>query len=653
MKKKVIGFLILLAVFLPSIVLFSACSCSKKDYNITFENFDNTKLSMGFVTGDSTYKVSELFNKVSSLGGYDVYDYSEFEVLVNGEPNTELFNKYSYSNEYAIVGNNIQLGHFNFNNVKSDITISFTGIKERVVEIGFMASNDERLADKKIQEEQPTYSSMLTTFGNNFKVKISDSDYNYIKLHDRTISRDSNGYVSAKYLFTDNTSDILYYVEDEEEIVDGKPALKEVYSPYFFKYNAIDFFTPRFKKVYAYIGEDFQGTFDSKNPELANKYKEYVYDECYYNDNNRFGFPMLTNQSFGYYEGINGTNYDFVRATDETQSVVTISGKGIFSLTDMFNVPLSNYVVENLKNYVNFTFNLYDKNFIVLDFNDMKIAEISANIQNVNAYISNDLSGSYGSPFELTKVNTQREFKIVNLCEVDGVSGINFENAKIYVNGTELTGKYGSYVYVPENTDSGINDYFNCVINAGVMPIDFYSIEDLQNDELFFDTTNYNITIENIDFSNATGLSTIKLNNLEYTYFYPGFENTILYQWENLDGSIEAYTSQKNEFGDNNIVNIYFNVATCNKLTIKNGDMQKTYDLIDCAKRVLNGTIDGTYDDSNGIDSYVIWKDGIFEFSLRFVFDNGEQNIDISNLADFNLYINIINSNMDIEIWGE
>ncbi len=152
MKKKVIGFLILLAVFLPSIVLFSACSCSKKDYNITFENFDNTKLSMGFVTGDSTYKVSELFNKVSSLGGYDVYDYSEFEVLVNGEPNTELFNKYSYSNEYAIVGNNIQLGHFNFNNVKSDITISFTGIKERVVEIGFMASNDERLADKKFKK---------------------------------------------------------------------------------------------------------------------------------------------------------------------------------------------------------------------------------------------------------------------------------------------------------------------------------------------------------------------------------------------------------------------------------------------------------------------------------------------------------------------
>ena len=126
-------------------------------------------------------------------------------------------------------------------------------------------------------------------------------------------------------------------------------------------------------------------------------------------------------------------------------------------------------------------------------------------ISNVDAALTTDFNdgqfgGSYGNQLaDIGKVDTKSTFYIINLPnKLDGVSGIDFSSAEIYVNGTKLEGALGGYEYVPANTETGTEEYFECYINAGVFEVDFYSKEKLLNNDLMLDNERekFEITIQ-------------------------------------------------------------------------------------------------------------------------------------------------------------
>ena len=234
--------------------------------------------------------------------------------------------------------------------------------------------------------------------------------------------------------------------------------------------------------------------------------------------------------------------------------------------------------------------NVKEKN-ILINHSDGK------NICSIDASLSSDYSdgyfGSYGTSLdEIGGVDEKSTFYIVNLPnKLDGVSGIDFSSAEIYVNGTKLEGALGGYKYVPANTETGVEEYFECYIKAGVVEIDFYSKERLLDRSLSLDNDKekFEITIQNINFDKATGLSKIKvtdstqsnLPSISSETYYDVSLNTV-YSW-NENKTIYAYV-QTGDVTNSNKIAVEFNpfggLDTTPKVSIKKGSDLKEIDIM-------------------------------------------------------------------------
>lgn len=150
-KKKNLIWALTLLLLLPCAILLSACGKKNYSVNITVDG-QYLYLDM-FGSGNISFKKNDLKNSGLNLHGYDVYDYSELKVLINGKENNELFSKNDNSGSMynsQIRGETLQIGTFMLSNIKEDITITITGAKEKEVSLAFMRADDERLGEDKL-----------------------------------------------------------------------------------------------------------------------------------------------------------------------------------------------------------------------------------------------------------------------------------------------------------------------------------------------------------------------------------------------------------------------------------------------------------------------------------------------------------------------
>ena len=143
----------------------------------------------------------------------------------------------------------------------------------------------------------------------------------------------------------------------------------------------------------------------------------------------------------------------------------------------------------------NYVFELYEKNLFVFDFSIMNVKEKDILInysdgQNIcsvyaslsSVYADGHFDGYDSNLEKIGGVDEKSTFYITNLPnKIEGVSGIDFSKAEIYINGTklELEGDLAGYKYVPADTETGKEEHIECYISADVVGIEFYSKERL------------------------------------------------------------------------------------------------------------------------------------------------------------------------------
>ncbi len=298
-----------------------------------------------------------------------------------------------------------------------------------------------------------------------------------------------------------------------------------------------------------------------------------------------------------------------------------------------------NITVEELRKQSNLVFELYEKNLFVFDFSNMAVKGKDVLISNVDAVLTTDFNdGQFGDSYgkQLTnigKVDTKSTFYIVNLPnKIEGVSGIDFSKAEIYINGTKLEGALGGYDYVPAKTETGTEEYFECYINAGVVEVDFYSKEKLLNNDLMLDNERekFEITIQNINFDSAEGLSKIKVtdntqSNLPFITsgtYDDTFLNTV-YSW-NEGNTVYAYVQTGNDENPNKIL-VDFNpsgwLTKAPKVSIKKGgDIIKVIDIMAQINKGLGDptSLQDFIDVSDGYNRHISWSEDGYEIKVSF-----------------------------------
>ena len=319
-----------------------------------------------------------------------------------------------------------------------------------------------------------------------------------------------------------------------------------------------------------------------------------------------------------------------------------------------------NITVEELRRQSNYVFELYEKNLFVFDFSDMTVKGKDVLISNVDAALTTDFNdgqfgGSYGKQLDnIGKVNTQSTFYIINLPnKPDGVSGIDFSNAEIYVNGTKLKGALGGYKYFPANTETGTEEYFKCYINADVVEVDFYSKEKLLNNDLMLDNERekFEITIQNINFDNAVGLSKIKVtdntqSNLPSITSGTNYDTSLntVYSW-NEGNTVYAYVRTGDNNNPNKILVSFIpfgglDITKTPKVSInKGGDIKE----IDIMAQINKGLGDPTslqdfkvVSDQNDF-KYISWSEDGYKIQVSFY----QPEIDIQYLSTINIQLQL------------
>ena len=666
------------AIILPAAFLLSAC-CGKKSYSVSI-SVDGQYLYLEmFGSEDISFKNDELNNSGLNLYGYDVYDYSELKVLINGKEDSELFSKNDnsgsmYSNQ--IKGETIQIGTFMLAKIKEDVTITISGAKEKEVSFAFMRADDERLGDNKLTpENQATFDNNYETYIENYSTKLKEKDYQYFNTHydisyegENIASATSNGYTSVDWLFKDDKNVILY--EDEENTI---------YKPYEFKYNASEFFNKYLVTYYAYIEPNGVMSGGYNSSQLENlpsgtkeyKYQKYVFTNGILNTYNYYDtlaiFEILSDKKYGYWNGVKIKNYEYnFENYNSYDGILTNYGKDVEDVYKPLNKD--NITVEQLRKQSNYVFELYEKNLFVFDFSNMNVKEKNIlinysdgkNICSINASLSSDYSdgyfGSYGTSLdEIGGVDEKSTFYIINLPNKEGVSCIDFSNAEIYINGTKLEGALGGYKYVPANAETGVEEYFECYINAGFVEIDFYSKERLLDAALSLDNDKekFVITIKNINFDSAEGLSKIKvtdntqsnLPSIVSGTYDDTFSNTnTVYSW-NEGNTVYAYVRTGNDEAPNKI-SVDFNpfggldITKTPKVSINKGGEPK---VIDIMAQINKGLTDPTslQDFSNVLDKtdhrHISWSEDGYKIQVSF----NQPEINIQYLHTINIQLQL------------
>lgn len=298
-----------------------------------------------------------------------------------------------------------------------------------------------------------------------------------------------------------------------------------------------------------------------------------------------------------------------------------------------------NITVEELRKQSNLVFELYEKNLFVFDFSNMAVKGKDVLISNVDAVLTTDFNdGQFGDSYgkQLTnigKVDTKSTFYIVNLPnKIEGVSGIDFSKAEIYINGTKLEGNLGSYEYVPADNLTDKEEHFICTINKDVVEVDFYPKERLLDNDLSLDNDKekFVITIKNINFDSAEGLSKIKVtdntqSNLPFITsgtYDDTFLNTV-YSW-NEGNTVYAYVQTGNDENLNKIL-VDFNpsgwLTKTPKVSIKKGgDIIKEIDIMAQINKGLGDptSLQDFIDVSDGYNRHISWSEDGYEIKVSF-----------------------------------
>ena len=671
MKKKIFMFVMAFAIILPAAILLTACG-GGKNYSVSM-TIDGQYMYLDmFGFGDISFKKDDLKNSGLNLYGYDVYDYSELTVLFNGKENNEWFSKQDNSGNMQsdqIRGGTIQIGTFMPAKINEDVKITIRGaVKEKEVSFAFMRADDERLGENKLEPtNQAIFDRNYNDYIENYSTKLKEKDYQYFDTHyegENIASATNNGYTSVDWLFKDDKNVILYEDANEENTI---------YKPYEFKYNASEFFNKYLVTYYAYIEPNgaMSGGYNSSQLEnLPSGTKEYKYQGYVFKNGDFYDgyaiFEILSDKKYGYYDGVEIRNYEY--NFDNYGSYEGISGNSYKIVEDAYK-PLNkdNITVEQLRKQSNYVFELYEKNLFVFDFSNMNVKEKNIlinhsdgqNICSIDASLSSDYRdghfGSYGTSLdEIGGVDEKSTFYIMNLPnKIKGVSGIDFSNAEIYINGTKLEGALGGYKYVPANTETGVEEYFECYINADVVEIDFYSKERLLDNDLSLDNDKekFEITIKNINFDNAVGLSKIKvidstqsnLPSISSGTYDDTFLNTV-YSW-NEGNTVYAYV----QTGDNNNPNkilvsfIPFgglDITKTPKVSINKGDDIKEIDIMAQINKGLGDptSLQDFKDVLDEIDHrYISWSEDGYKIQVSFY----QPEINIQYLSTINIQLQL------------
>lgn len=651
MKKKIFMLVMAFAIILPAAILLTACG-KGKNYNVSMTVDGQYMYLDMFGFGDISFKNGDLKNSALNLYGYDVYDYSELTVLFNGKENSEWFSKQDNSGSTQngqIRGDTIQIGTFMLAKIKEDVTITISGAKEKEVSFAFMRADDERLGENKLEPtNQAIFDRNYNDYIKNYSTKLKEKDYKYFGTHypdENIASATSNGYTSVDWLFKDDKNVILHEDENEENTI---------YKPYEFKYNASEFFNKYLVTYYAYIEPNgsMSGGYNSSQLEnLPSGTKEYKYQVYVFTNGDFYEryavFEILSAKKYGYYDGVEIRNYEY--NFDNYGSYEGISGNSYKIVEDAYKpINQENTTVEQLRKQSNYVFELYEKNLFVFDFSNMNVKEKNILINHsdgkyicsIDASLSSDYSdgyfGSYGTSLdEIGGVDEKSTFYIVNLPNKEGVSGIDFSNAEIYVNGTKLEGALGGYEYVPANTETGVEEYFKCYINAGVVEIDFYSKERLLDRSLSLnnDEEKFEITIQNINFDNATGLSKIKVTDstqsnipsISSGTYDDRFLNTV-YSW-NEGNTVYAYVQTGDNKNPNKILVSFIPFGGLDstktpKVSIKKGSDLKEIDIMAQIQKGLadENSLQDFSDEQDEFNSYryISWTENGYEIRVSF-----------------------------------
>ena len=680
MKKKIKSiknkFLILgiaLLILLPGVILLSACG-GNKNYSVSI-TVDGQYLYLDmFGSGNISFKKDDLNNSGLNLYGYDVYDYSELKVLINGKEDSELFSKNDNSGSMhsnQIKGETIQIGTFMLAKINEDVTITISGAKEKEVSFAFMRADDERLGGK-FTVDQSTFNTNYDNYIQHYSTKLKERDYQNLDTFyptEKIANSTSNGYTSVDWLFKDDKNVILY--EDEENTI---------YKPYEFKYNASEFFNKYLVTYYSYITPDGLFTNNSDGSPMENlpsgtkeyKYQKYVFTNGILNTYNYYNtfaiFEILSDKKYGYYDGVEIKNYEYNFGNYGSDEGILDSYDGKIVEDPYKPLKKDNITVEQLRKQSNYVFELYEKNLFVFDFSKMNAKEKTILIKSsdgknscyIDASLSSDYDGgyfgSYGTSLEeIGGVDEKSTFYIMNLPnKIKGVSDIDFSNAEIYINGTKLEGALGGYKYVPANTETGVEEYFECYIKADVVEIDFYSKERLLDNDLSLDNDKekFEITIKNINFDSAEGLSKIKvtdstqsnLPSIASRTYDDGLLN-IVYSW-NEGNTVYAYVRTEDNKYPNKIL-VSFNpsggldITKTPKVSIKKGDAIKEIDIMAQINKGLGDktSLQDFKNELNEINNYrhISWSED--EYKIEVIFN--QPKTDIQYLDTINIQLQL------------
>ena len=477
MKKKILILALALVLIIPVMLFATACGESKPKAEITLATTDKSKLSHDYAGW--SFPVNSSITS-ADVYGYNIYDYSELKVLVNGEVvnDNSIFQPNDFSiNSYD--GSRVRIGTLYFGTFKENTTISFdeSSIKDIEIKIGFIHNSDSRL-DWIFDTTSPYIGkgsdTKLSTFQSNYKVKINNSDLEKLEEQQHTtITPDQYGLVSAKYLFSNDTD---YQITDSSK--------ENKYSPYMFTYNVSDFFE-----------------FDSS---------AYYAKPMFLYSENGFGYYNFNDENDAQSNAICGENYEFevgslIESTqeqyydytigDHSRSTIQIDDDEIVYFKDMADKGV------DVKNMSNMKLNFYDNNLIILSTDNMKISNFEARVENYAGSIMTELDGGSGNSYPIGNVNTNRTFYVTTLND-EAVSGFDFSEAVVSINDTiipEISSETNDDMAWYELKNTNGKEYFEITIVKDILPVDFYTNEDFETFESYpLNTTKYQIKVDNI-----------------------------------------------------------------------------------------------------------------------------------------------------------
>ena len=486
MKKKILILALALVLIIPVMLFATACGGSKTEAKITLATTDNSKISHDYAGWSFPVNSS---NTSADVYGYNIYDYSDLKVLVNGEVvnDNSIFQPNNFSID-SYDGSRVRIGTLYFGTFKENTTISFdeSSIKDIEIKIGFIHNSDSRLDwifDTTGPYIKKGSDTNLSTFQSNYKVKINNSDLEKLEeQQDIKITPDQYGLVSAEYLFSNDTD---YQITDSSK--------ENKYSPYMFTYNVSDFFEFDSSAYYAkpmflYSEKGFgYYNFEDENDSQSNA-------TC--GENYEFEVGSLIESTQEQY-------YDYTIG-DHSRSTIQIDDDEIVYFKDMADKGV------DVKNMSNMKFNFYDNNLIILSTDNMKISNFEAGVENYAGSIMTGLDGSNGNPYPIGDVNTNRTFYVTTLNN-EAVSGFDFSEAVVSINDIiipEINNTSDDVAWYELKNTNG-KEYFEITIAKDILPVDFYTNEDFETFESYpLNTTKYQIKVDNIKVGDAlTGVA--------------------------------------------------------------------------------------------------------------------------------------------------